>query len=400
SRPEPQHFRLRLRRKDRHPPRALNLVLPPSNQPIMMCRRQTLQPQRILHHRIRSQPPRIPVSAQKCIDRFERHFYPSQSERRVRPRIQPDITQLVIVQYDLPLRPIQPRHLRISRRIGTPIPIRHDADRRPVHRPHHQRPVWGGHSCPPSRANRGPRQAWVWLDGVEKLGITQRPPFYPINFNRPKSSNNHIFQYLLYQGAKRIVWIRRLEIFGQRLDPPCAIRNLLQHPPTPRLDAPAHPHNPILNDVDRPPSDRSLCKPPQISRSRLRHQIVWGVVWGGHSCPPRARHLHRLRRERSQVRPRSRRPPPIPPGQQIRGKPLPQRHFSHPAHRAAHPLSNVHESPVSRGDGLLRPSNRAALAAFPCVPLCPLWWGSPPKQNGTAFAVPFPHFSANFTSAI
>src|SRR5208337_4923198 len=92
----------------------------------------------------------------------------------------------------------------------------------------------------------------------------------------------------------------------------------------------------ILNYVDRPPRHRHLREPPEIRRRRLRHQ----TVVCGHSRPRKTR-----RRERSQVRPRSRRPPSIAPGKQTRGKPFPQRHVSHPAHRAAHPLSNVHESP-------------------------------------------------------
>ena len=45
---KPQHLRLVLHRKNRHPPRTLDLILPPPDQPLVMLRRQILQPQRIL----------------------------------------------------------------------------------------------------------------------------------------------------------------------------------------------------------------------------------------------------------------------------------------------------------------------------------------------------------------
>ena len=106
------------------------------------------------------------------------------------------------------------------------------------------------------------RSIWrVPLDGSGK----------PEAVHRPKSPNDHIFQHLLHQRAERIVWIRRLEVLGEHLYPLRTIRNLLQHPATPRLDAPSHSHNPILNRVDRPPRHRRLREPPKIRRSRLRH---------------------------------------------------------------------------------------------------------------------------------
>ena len=40
------------------------------------------------------------MGTEKCVDRFERHFDAPQPERRMRSRIQPDVTQFVIVQHD------------------------------------------------------------------------------------------------------------------------------------------------------------------------------------------------------------------------------------------------------------------------------------------------------------
>ena len=159
-------------------------------------------------------------------------------------------------------------------------------------------------------------------------------------------------------------------------------RSLRQSRPTP---APAEPesatssHDAVLYYIDRPPSHRSLRKPPQIRRRSLRNNVV--QAWTLPVRPLGSRHLNRLRKERGQVRPRSHRPPPITSGsrKQFRRHQLPQRHFSHTAHRAAHPLSNVHDLPVWRGHSCPRftyvnqaflPANGVLLSKF--LPLRPL----------------------------
>src|SRR5206468_3549575 len=47
---ETQNFRFRFRREYGHAPGAFDLVLPPTDQPLVMRRREVLQPERKLNH--------------------------------------------------------------------------------------------------------------------------------------------------------------------------------------------------------------------------------------------------------------------------------------------------------------------------------------------------------------
>ena len=71
--------------KDRHLPRAFNLVLPRSNQPLMVLRTQVLHPKRVLHHRVAGHARRIAMRAEKLADCLECHLEFAQAERRVGP---------------------------------------------------------------------------------------------------------------------------------------------------------------------------------------------------------------------------------------------------------------------------------------------------------------------------
>ncbi len=81
----------------------------------MLLRSSLIQPKRILHHRVTRQPPRIPARRQILIHRIERHLQPPQSERSMRPRIQPNVHQLVVAQRNHPVLAEPSRSLRIPR---------------------------------------------------------------------------------------------------------------------------------------------------------------------------------------------------------------------------------------------------------------------------------------------
>ena len=207
----------------------------------MMLRRQILQPQRILHHRVRSQPRCISMCAQKRVDRLKRNFQPSQPKRRMRPRIQPDVNQLIIIQLDLALRSRLIRHLQIALPCGDPSQSRFIRIDDPS----------TGHNS----------------SGLFRIARS-------LHLDRPIPAHDDVFQHLLGKRPERIVRIRRMEVLRQNLRPLRAIGNRFQRNSLPRLNPPAHPRNAILNVVDRPPRNRNLRKPPQVVSRRLRHDVA------------------------------------------------------------------------------------------------------------------------------
>ena len=233
---KPEHLRLLLGRNQRHPSRALDLVLPPANQPVVLYGCGLVQPQRILRHRVRRQFSREPVRAQKLIHGFKCHFQRPQPEGRKAARVHADVHQLVVHQLYRARLQLSRHGLRVARHILLPVPPGVDADRRPVHRPQHRRPL--------RIAGR------LHLDG-------------------PEAARQSIFDRLLNQCAKAICRVRLLQRAPQR--PQLALH--ISH--VPGLEAPPHPHLPvhgrdtILDHVDRPPHHWRLRKPPQIHRRRF-----------------------------------------------------------------------------------------------------------------------------------
>src|SRR6266550_3153940 len=182
---------------------------------------------------------------------------PPQSKRSVRARVQPDVNQLVIIQRDLRLRSIPIGHLHIVRRTGQPIPIALDANRRAIDRPERQRMF-------------------------EIAGA--------LDFDRAETSDDHVLQNLLGQGAERIIRIGRIEIVSEDAYAQICIRQLFSAT-RPWLNSPPHPGNLIFDRVDRLSRHRRFSKTSQVGWRRLWVRIgprTIGVQDGrqGHGSPP------------------------------------------------------------------------------------------------------------------
>src|SRR5208337_5282613 len=119
--------------------------------------------------------------------------------------------------------------------------------------------------------------------------------------------------------SERIIGIRRIEVFRQKLHSLRSIRNRFQRHTLPGLNPPAHARDPIFDRVDRSPWNRNFRKAPQVVRRRLRHDVAWRTI-------------------RVENR-RQRQCPPLLLGLYQRGC---RRHSRNPAHRAAQRFFNIH----------------------------------------------------------
>jgi hypothetical protein len=240
-------------------PCALNLILPPADQSLVMFWSQILQPQRILHYRIRSQPRRIPVCAQKCVDRFKRNFQPSQPKRSMRPRIQPDVNQLIVVQsLTLALRPRLICDLQVAlplRRFPSQFRfIRIDA------------PSTGHNTTSGDRRRpfRFPIDA-PQFTFIPLLSCTSIAPYPPTMMSSSTCSENDRNESSGFGAVK----VLRKDL--AHAPPHSGIAS--SEYPCRGCNPPTHSRNAILNAIDRPPRDRNLRKSSQVVSRRFRHRM-------------------------------------------------------------------------------------------------------------------------------
>src|SRR5438132_608423 len=109
------------------------------------------------------------------------------------------------------------------------------------------------------------------------------------NLDRAEASDYHVFQYLLCQGAERIIRIGRIEIVSEDAYAQICIRQLFSAT-RPRLNSPPHPGNLIFDRVDRLSRHRRFSKTSQVGWRRLWVRIgprTIGVQDGrqGHGSP-------------------------------------------------------------------------------------------------------------------
>src|SRR5437879_4927852 len=136
------------------------------------------------------------------------------------------------------------------------------------------------------------------------------------NLDRAEASDDHVFQYLLCQGAERVIRIGRIEIVSEDAYAQICIRQLFSAS-RPRLNSPAHSRDLVLDCVDRLPRHRRFSKTSQVGCRRLWVRIGPRTIG-------------------------------VQDGRQGHGSPLAlrtsgQRHFCNPAHCAAQLLSNIHD---------------------------------------------------------
>ena len=80
----------------------------------------------------------------------------------------------------------------------------------------------------------------------------------------PKPPDQHVFQHLLDHRAERVLRIRLLEVQRQRGNPFGRIGQIAEHASVPRLDAPLHSRDAVLDGVDGFARDRHLGEAAQI----------------------------------------------------------------------------------------------------------------------------------------
>ncbi len=140
------------------------------------------------------------------------------------------------------------QRLRIARRLRLPVPACVDADRGPIHRPQHRRP----------------------------LRVARR-----LHLDGPEAAGQRIFDHLLDQGAKAVHRVRLLQHPAQARAASCVRQRPRRRPhaaPHPHL--PVHRRDAVLDHVDRPPHHRRLRKPAQVHRRRLGQQCRPGNCTG------------------------------------------------------------------------------------------------------------------------
>src|SRR5437899_2245369 len=80
-----------------------------------------------------------------------------------------------------------------------------------------------------------------------------------LDFDRAETSDDHVLQNLLGQGAERIIRIGRIEIVSEDAYAQICIRQLFSAS-RPRLNSPAHSRDLVLDCVDRLPRHRRFSK--------------------------------------------------------------------------------------------------------------------------------------------
>ena len=209
----------------------------------MLGRRRLVQPQRVLHHSIARQLARKALRGQQAVHCLERNLQWAQAERCMRPRIHPDVHQLVVIQRHCFIRSLQQTRLRIPRHLIPALPLGIDPDGCAIYRPQRNRP----------------------------LGNSRQ-----LHLHRAEAAHQHVFQHLLQQRAQRIRLIRFIERPAQRRHPFDCILWYRAMGPYPHL--PLHSRNAILDQVDRPSHHRCLGETPQVLRSRLRQHRLSRVI--------------------------------------------------------------------------------------------------------------------------
>src|SRR3954449_528763 len=122
------------------------------------------------------------MCAKKRIDSLKRDFQPAQAERSVRARVQADVAEFLVGQFDVSFWTVTPGSLRVADGLSVAVPLRTHLDGRPIHRVQQQ----GTSSI----------SAQLQLDGAE-------------------AADDDIFKDLLGERAERIVGVRRVEIVGE-----------------------------------------------------------------------------------------------------------------------------------------------------------------------------------------
>src|SRR3954468_3163787 len=74
------------------------------------------------------------MCAKKRIDGLERDFQPAQPERSVRARVQADVAEFLIGEFDVSFGTVTPGRLRVANGVRTAIPAGTHLDGRAVHR--------------------------------------------------------------------------------------------------------------------------------------------------------------------------------------------------------------------------------------------------------------------------
>src|SRR5581483_10861904 len=204
---ETEYLRLVLGGEDGHAPGAFDLVLPPADQPVVLGGAEVLEPEGVLHYRVRGQARGVAVGGEELVDGLKRHFQPAKPERGVGARVQADVDELVVVERDLRVRTHAAGGLHVARRVGAAVPVGADPDGGAVHRPQDER----------ARGIAG-----------------------ALDFDGAEAADQHVFQHLLGEGAEGVVGVGRLEIRRQDADAPGGVGQGRWAAPGARLHAPAH----------------------------------------------------------------------------------------------------------------------------------------------------------------
>ena len=79
---------------------ALDLVLPPADEAVVLLGRGLVEPERVLHDGVAGEAAGIAVGGEELVDGLEGDLEAAQAERRVGARVQADVHELVVEQRD------------------------------------------------------------------------------------------------------------------------------------------------------------------------------------------------------------------------------------------------------------------------------------------------------------
>src|SRR3954467_4940999 len=119
------------------------------------------------------------MRAKKRIDGLKRDFQPAQAERSMRPRVQADVAEFLVSEFNVSFGAVTPCRLRVTDGLRISVPVRTHLDGRAIHR-------------------------------IEKQGTSSISA--QLQLDRAESTDNDVLEHLLGQRAKRIVRVGRVKI--------------------------------------------------------------------------------------------------------------------------------------------------------------------------------------------
>src|SRR3954467_14734058 len=153
------------------------------------------------------------MRAKKRIDGLKRDFQPAQAERSMRPRVQADVAEFLVSEFNVSFGAVTPGRLRVTYGLRISVPVRTHLDGRAVHR--------------------------IQQQGTSSISAE-------LQLDRAESADDDVFEYLLGKRAKGIVGGGRVEIVTEDGDAFLSVRQLGKSAPVLRLNPPLHSGNAIF----------------------------------------------------------------------------------------------------------------------------------------------------------